>query len=196
MTNIYFVRHAEPNYSNHDDRQRELTAKGMEDRKRVTEYFRGIPVDAVLSSPYRRAVDTVSDFAQSRGYQIEMIEDFRERKVDSGWIENFNEFAREQWEDFNYKLSDGETLREVQVRNIRALMEVLEKYNGKTVVIGSHGTALSMIINYFYNDFGFLEFEQIRSLMPWIVHFQFEGNSLLQISDCVGIIKPSRMRDN
>ena len=31
MTNIYFVRHAEPNYSNHDDLTRELSTKGLQD---------------------------------------------------------------------------------------------------------------------------------------------------------------------
>lgn len=181
MTSIYFVRHAQPNYDNHDDRRRELSQKGMEDRKLVTEYLSGIPVDAVLSSPFRRAVDTVSDFAEAYGYEIEKIEAFKERKVDSCWIENFYEFAKRQWEDFNFKLSDGETLREVQNRNIGALMEVLERYPGKTVVIGSHGTALSTMINYFRKDFGFQEYERISTLMPWIVCFCFEGQQCVKI---------------
>ena len=29
MTHIYFIRHAEPNYKNHDDLNRELTEKGL-----------------------------------------------------------------------------------------------------------------------------------------------------------------------
>lgn len=29
MTTIYFVRHAEPNYTNHDDILRELSEKGL-----------------------------------------------------------------------------------------------------------------------------------------------------------------------
>lgn len=181
MTRIYFVRHAEPNYNNHDDRQRELSSKGMEDRKLVTEYFSEIPVDAVLSSPYKRAVDTVADVAARYGYEMERIEDFRERRVDSCWIDNFDEFARKQWEDFDYKLSDGESLHEVQDRNIRALMEVLDKYSGKTVVIGSHGTALSTIIHYFREDFGYRGFERIRTWMPWIVCFSFEGKDCVKI---------------
>ena len=37
MTKIYFVRHAQPNYNNHDARLRELTPKGLEDRKKVTD---------------------------------------------------------------------------------------------------------------------------------------------------------------
>lgn len=28
-TTVYFVRHAEPNYNNHDDMTRELSAKGI-----------------------------------------------------------------------------------------------------------------------------------------------------------------------
>lgn len=30
MTNVYFVRHAEPDYTNYDDMERALTQKGME----------------------------------------------------------------------------------------------------------------------------------------------------------------------
>lgn len=31
MTSIYFVRHAEPDYSNHDDLTRELSTKDLQD---------------------------------------------------------------------------------------------------------------------------------------------------------------------
>ncbi len=39
MTTIYFVRHAEPNYENHNDRERELTEIGLLDSKKVTKYL-------------------------------------------------------------------------------------------------------------------------------------------------------------
>ena len=142
MTKVYFVRHAEPNYSNHDDKLRELSSKGMEDRKLVTQFLADKHIDVVLSSPYKRAVDTVKDFADRYGIEIDMIYDFRERKVDSGWIEDFTSFSKMQWSDFTYKLSDGECLQEVQVRNILALQQVLNKYAEKNIVVGSHGTAI------------------------------------------------------
>lgn len=40
MTNVYFARHAQPNYENHDDLTRELTEKGLQDRKLVTELMK------------------------------------------------------------------------------------------------------------------------------------------------------------
>lgn len=181
MTILYFVRHAEPNFENHDDLTRELTSKGLEDRKLVTEFLSDKNIDVVLSSPYKRAVDTVKDFADSKGFAISLIEEFRERKVDSGWIEDFAGFTRKQWEDFDYKHSDGESLNEVQTRNITALKLVLSEYQGKNVVIGSHGTALSTIINYFDSSFGYENFMRVKGLMPWLVKFTFDGNN------CVGI---------
>ena len=183
MTTIYFIRHAEPDYANRDDRERPLTQKGQEDSKLVTHYLRDKNIDIVLSSPYMRAVATVKDFADSYGHEIHTIEDFRERKIDSVWIEDFNKFAEMQWIDFDYKLSDGECLQEVQSRNINALMQVLKVYRDKSIVIGSHGTAISTIISYFDKTYGFDDFQRIRHIMPWIVKMFFEGDKLIHTEE-------------
>ncbi len=175
MTTIYFVRHAEPNFDNHDDMTRELSEKGLVDRTLVTEYLADKNIHVVLSSPFKRAVDTVRYFADSTGLDVITVDDFRERRVDSCWIEDFDGFCKRQWSDFDYKLSDGETLREVQRRNIRALNEVLDKFSGKNIVIGTHGTALSTIINHFDSSFGYERFSEIKGLMPWAVRMEFDG---------------------
>lgn len=181
MTTIYFVRHATPDFNNHDDLTRELTAQGLEDRKRVTEFLWDKNIEVALSSPYKRAVDTIKEFADAKGLEIKLIDDFRERKIESEWIEDFDRFCQKQWADFGYKLSGGESLLEVQMRNIHALEQVLEAFSGKNVVIGSHGTALSTIINYFDPSFGYDEFNKIKGLMPWIVKFSFEDKKCLEI---------------
>lgn len=191
MTTIYFVRHAESNYANHDGANRELTSKGLKDRMLVTEYLKDKNIDIVLSSPYKRAIDTVKHFADTNNHKIEIIDDFRERKIDSVWIEDFNTFCKNQWDDFTYKLYDGENLFEVQERNIRALNYVLEKYRDKKVVIGSHGIALSTVINYFDNTFGYYDFLKIKSLMPWLVKFTFCNKTIQEIEmvDLFSVIK-------
>lgn len=135
----------------------------------------------MLSSPYKRAGDTVSDFADFYGLQIKTVEGFRERKIEANWIDDYESFCKKQWADFEYRLSEGESLGEVQRRNIKALKEVLKQYGGKTIVIGSHGTALSTIINYYDKTFGYQEFVKIRKLMPWIVKFTFSGEECIEI---------------
>lgn len=179
MNRVYFVRHAEPNYKNHNDALRELSAKGQADCRRVTEFLQDKAISVALSSPYKRAIDTIREFADSAGLEIETIDAFRERRIDSSWIEDFTAFSKMQWADFSYKLADGECLREVQERNVGALKSVLAKYPGKNILIGSHGTALSTVINYFRPAFGYEDFERIRGKMPWIVEFVFDEDMQL-----------------
>lgn len=181
QTEIYFIRHAESNYNNHDDLKRELTSKGLADRELVTNYLSDKNIEIVLSSPYKRAIDTIKHFVDKHNMSIEKIEDFRERKIDSCWVEDFKEFSKSQWSDFKYKLSDGECLEEVQSRNIAALQNVLKTHRGKKIVVGSHGTALSTIINYYDKSFGYEDFASIKNLMPWIVKFTFQEDVCAKI---------------
>lgn len=183
MNEVYFVRHAEPNTHNHDDLTRELTEKGWRDTKLVTAFLSDKQISAVLSSPYKRAVDTVRSFAEQVGLPIITDPDFRERRVDSVWIEDFDSFCKKQWTDFDYRLTDGETLRMVQMRNLAALRRVLQDYPEQNVAIGSHGTALSTLVHYFDPTFGHAGFQSIRRLMPWIVCFRFDGLRCVSIRE-------------
>ncbi len=183
MTTVYFVRHARPNYDNHDDLTRELTEQGLRDRMKVVEALKNVPIHAVLSSPYKRAVDTVQPLADRRGVTVLTDADFRERKVGDGWLEDFTAFAKAQWADFDYALEHGESLRQVQTRNLAALERVLEAYDGKTVAIGSHGTALSTLMEYYAPGFGYAGFDRIRGVMPWVVRFAFEGKTCMEVKE-------------
>lgn len=107
MTTVYFVRHAESDISVHDDRSRPLTPKGLTDRLMVTDYLMDRAINAVLSSPYKRSIDTVLDFAQNAGLSIKTVKDFRERRLSDVWVEDFKGFSKRQWEDFTYKLKGG-----------------------------------------------------------------------------------------
>lgn len=179
MTQLYFVRHAQPMYRNHDDASRELSPKGLEDRKRVTDFLLDKGIDAVLSSPYVRAADTVRHFADTVRQPILHIPDFREREVADEWIDDFDTFCRKQWADFDFCLPGGECLREVQARNIAGIHRVLKEYEGQRIVIGSHGTAIATVLHYFDPTFGYEGFESIRRLMPWIVRLDFDGDTFL-----------------
>ena len=69
----------------------------------------------------------------------------------------------------------------VQERNIRALEALLEAHPDQTILIGTHGTALSTIINYYKPDFQLADFQRIKHIFPWIVRFEFQGASCLSI---------------
>ena len=177
MTNLYFVRHAEPNYNNHDDMSRELTENGLRDRMKARDFLSDKDINLVLSSPYKRSVDTVRPIADAIGQQeIETYYDLRERTVCDEWLYCFDEYAQNQWSDFTYKLKGGECLGEVQKRNIAAINEIVAKYPDRNIAIGSHGTALSTIIHYYTNGkWNFDDFQRIKKVMPFIVKVSFEN---------------------
>ncbi|MBQ8598718.1 MAG: histidine phosphatase family protein, partial [Oscillospiraceae bacterium] len=50
----------------------------------------------------------------------------------------------------------------------------------KNVVIATHGTALSTIINYYDDSFGYEDFYRIQDVMPWLVEMQFDGLNFVQ----------------
>lgn len=179
-TTVYFVRHAEPDYDNHDDLSRELTPKGQADTQRVTHFLLDKEIHHVYSSPYKRAYDTVAPFAHHQGLLITCLDGFKERKIDDVWIEDFECFTRNQWQDFSYQLANGESLQQVQNRNLQALQSILKIHPGKNLVVGSHGTALSTLVNYFQPTFTYAGFQSIKKLMPFVAKFIFDpaGNCL------------------
>ena len=181
MNKIYFVRHAKPDFSVHDDLTRPLTDKGIIDSKNICEFLKEKSINKIYSSPYKRAIDTIKELAQNLNIKIEVVDDFRERKISNIWIEDFNKFSKSQWENFEYKLNDGESLNEVQFRNIKALHKILNENSNQNIVIGTHGTALSTIINYYDKTFDYLSFTKIKDVMPFIVCMEFEKTNVLNI---------------
>ena len=76
MTTVYFIRHAESDTSIRDGRIRPLTPKGFSSRVLVTEFLHDKNIDVVLSSPFKRAVDTISDFAEKNRFEITIKENY------------------------------------------------------------------------------------------------------------------------
>ncbi len=175
MTEVYFVRHAQSDHSVQGNRTRPLTDEGKNDTRVVADFLRDKDIGFIASSSYIRAIDTVGLFSLQSGLEINIYEDFRERKTGDHKGMPIFEFGEKQWADFDYKTEDGESLREVQQRNIRALNRVLAEHNGEKIVIATHGAALSTILNYYYPEFNFECFKKIVDFMPFIIRLDFDG---------------------
>ena len=190
MTRVYFVRHAQSDYRSGTDRDRGLTAEAWEDVKIVLEFLRDKRVDAFYSSPYRRSLDTILEAADWYGQPVRTDERFRERETVPGG--NSRELFRRRWADFDWHEPGGETLRSTQTRNIEALTEILEQNENKTLVIGTHGTAMSTIINYYDPAWQCDEFLRIIDWMPCIIELDFEGTAYLSRTEHVHVAKDYR----
>lgn len=180
MTTIYFVRHAEPvrDRTLYNTGEFPLPEKGLKDTRFVTEFLSDKNIDVMYSSPYKRAVDTIIPFASSVNKDVLTREDFSERQ--HKFMPDFWEFIEMQWNDFEYKV-EGESLQDVQKRNISELQNVIGRHSGQNVVIGTHGGALSTIIKFYNPDWSFDDYKNSADKMPWIVKMIFSQSDFISM---------------
>jgi len=92
-----------------------------------------------------------------------------------------------RWDDFNFCEEGGETLGNVQQRNIQVLSEIVNRHPNECIVIGTHGTALSTILNYYNSSFNINYFKQIWHSMPYVIQVDFEGESMVRTKELLRI---------
>ncbi|MDP3058904.1 MAG: histidine phosphatase family protein [bacterium] len=183
MTKIYFVRHAQADNSINDTSVRPLTEKGWSDTRRVTATLKNIDIAAIYSSPYRRTIETVAHLAAERNLNIQRVDDFRERAVGEGWNGELPSLAKLQWADLDFKSGNGESLREVQARNTKALYGVLATEGSSNIVIATHGTALSTIMAHFIPEFSYDDFLVRIDRLPYIICITFNEGRFEKMED-------------
>lgn len=182
-THIYMVRHAESVHIHGEERSRGLTEKGLEYAKCIADVFADIQVDAVVSSPYRRAIQTVQYVAEQKELPIHEYENLRERSIigqeyEEKW-EVILQAIEKSFDDKDYSLHGGETTNQAQERSIPVLERLLEQYSGKHVIIGTHGNIMTIMMNYYDSNYGFHFWKQ--TTMPDIYHLIFRDMKLSKV---------------
>ena len=153
MTTVYLLRHSEPlkvnNIENSDSLQLQnekwgLTINGENIAKEKSKNSELQDFDIVFSSNYVRAIATAKYFTNDK---INVVESFGERKFGiDNWNELPDDFSKKQYEDFDYKFSNGESLNMVINREYEALNNILNNYKDKKMLIVGHSTAIASLL--------------------------------------------------
>lgn len=176
MTTIYFVRHAHSTYTK-EERERPLSEKGHLDAENVTRLLKDRHIDVVISSPYKRAIQTVQGIANTYDVSIQIEEDLRERLLSSESVADFNDAVQKVWEDWDFAHEGGESNDVAQRHAVICLQNILKKYEDKNIVIGTHGNIMVLLMNYFDSKYDFRFWKTIR--MPDIFKLNFHNEDLV-----------------
>ncbi|MGM2819096.1 histidine phosphatase family protein [Bacillus cereus group sp. Bce001] len=176
MTIIYFVRHAHSTYTK-EERERPLSEKGHLDAENITHLLKDKHIDVVISSPYKRAIQTVQGIANTYHVSIEIEEDLRERLLSSEPVADFNDAIENVWEDWSFAYEGGESNDVAQRRAAICMQSILKKYKGKNIVIGTHGNIMVLLMNYFDSKYDFQFWKTLR--MPDIFKLNFHNEDLV-----------------
>jgi len=158
--NILWVRHAEPERIESGTgvpANPSLTERGREQAQRVADWLAHEHVDAVLSSPQRRAIETAEPVARAHGLTIEVVDGLVEYDVQSDHYipmeelratkdERWTAMVEGRWTDFG-----GEEPDAFVTRVTTAIDDIVARYPGKNVVAVCHGgvinVAMGSVIN-------------------------------------------------
>ena len=176
MTTIYFVRHAHSTYTK-EERERPLSEKGQLDAENVTHLLKDRHIDVVISSPYKRAIQTVQGIANTYDVSIQIEEDLRERLLSSESVTDFNDAVQKVWEDWDFAHEGGESNDVAQRRAVICMQNILKKYEDQNIVIGTHGNIMVLLMNYFDSKYDFRFWKTIR--MPDIFKLNFHNEDLV-----------------
>ncbi len=178
ITKLYLVRHAHSTYTP-DELGRPLSKRGFTDANKVTKLLLNEKIDYVISSPYKRAIQTVEEIAISLNLDIIIEENFKERLLSLEPALDFEKVIREVWMDFKRSLNGGESNYTAQKRGLEAINNLLKNYYGKNIIISTHGNLMVLIMNYFDQKYDFNFWNELA--MPDIYKLTFEGESLVEV---------------
>ncbi|MCF6411190.1 histidine phosphatase family protein [Pseudalkalibacillus salsuginis] len=178
MTSIYFVRHAHSVYST-DEYGRGLSERGKEDAGQVADRFKGEHIDVVFSSPYKRAIETVQGIADFKGLEVQTIENLKERKLAAHSVDYFDYAIQKVWAQPDYSFQGGESNIQAQKRAIPSISNLLRKYEGKGIVIGTHGNIMVLVMNHFDRKYNFDFWKRLT--IPDIYKLTFEHERLVDV---------------
>lgn len=181
-TTIYFIRHAHSHFVFGKERERPLSEKGFLAAEHVVKYLENVKFDAIFSSPYTRAIQTVEGLSAPSKMMI--AEGLRERELKGPYKMSAEEIEVAMQQSFNnidYCLEGGESVRQAQERALPIILEILKNPKYQTVAVGTHGNIMTSIFHYFNTSIGYSFWKSTKK--PDIHKLIFNDDQLISIEN-------------
>lgn len=158
MTSIYLVRHGQTAWNKEEIfRGRTdvpLDETGLKQAELVGQYFKGMKVHGIFSSPLSRAWQTAEKVAELHSLKVQPLQGILDMSF-GNWEGRPHQEIREsdsktyrQWVETPHlvRLPGGEGLDDVRVRAMAAIEEVIRNHPGKTLILVTHRVVNKVLI--------------------------------------------------
>jgi 2,3-bisphosphoglycerate-dependent phosphoglycerate mutase len=177
MSVIYLVRHAHVIWN--PDENRPLSPQGFAATAQVADALEHFPITAIVSSPARRARQTIEPLAERLHLPIQEIDDLAERRLSSEPVEDFLAAVRATWDDPSFIWPGGESNMEAQRRGVAVIEELAHKGSTDHIVVATHGNLLALILQRYDTSVGFAFWQALT--MPDIYRLEISADGKTQI---------------
>jgi 2,3-bisphosphoglycerate-dependent phosphoglycerate mutase len=138
---IYWVRHCS---TTGQEPEAPLTDAGHAQARDLAHVLMRLGIERIVSSPYRRAVQSVEPFALASGNAIGTDMRLRERVLSTEALLDWQAVLRRTFDDDAYAAPGGETSRDAGDRAASAFRDCVSAQ--KTTVVVSHGNLTSLLL--------------------------------------------------
>jgi 2,3-bisphosphoglycerate-dependent phosphoglycerate mutase len=143
MARVVLVRHAEATGQSADA---PLSAIGQGQAQQLARLLCGFEIERVVSSPFRRALESVQPFAERSGLVVETDSRLVERVLSAQALPDWREHLRRSFEEPDYRMHDGESSRAAQARAVAAVLDAVA--GGQRCLVATHGNLLALILQW------------------------------------------------
>jgi probable phosphoglycerate mutase len=153
---LLLIRHAEPIRVDEGDTDGPadpvLSPRGEDQAARLGTWLTAEPIDAIITSPLRRARETAAPLASMLGLQPEVHHDLAEYDATSGSyipVEHLRAEKDERWYamiEGRWEETGGINPREFQARVVPVFETIIERFPGQRVAIIAHGGVVNVFL--------------------------------------------------
>jgi probable phosphoglycerate mutase len=152
---LLWVRHAEPERVEGGTgvpANPSLTARGHEQARRLADWLALERVDAVVSSPQQRALETAAPIAAAHGLDVDVVQRLVEYDVQADHyipMEELRAAKDERWQamvEGRWEAFGGESTAAFRARVAAATDDLVARFPGKTIVAVCHGGVINVAL--------------------------------------------------
>lgn len=173
MKKIYIIRHCE---AVGQSSEAQLTDKGFKQAFDVSEFFSEIKIDRIISSPFKRAIQSLQPLAMQLNLEIEIDKQLTERVLSTENLSDWLEKLRTTFDDIELKFEGGESSQAAMNRIVEVVEEVFNGVTNNTIIV-THGNLMSLLFKYFNKDFGFEDWQNLSN--PDVFLLTNENNKVI-----------------
>lgn len=170
---IYLITHCE---AGGQSSEAQLTEKGVSQAAELAEFFTGMKIDRIISSPYLRAIQSIERVAKQEKIDIEIEARLAERILSTEVLSDWLDKLEATFEDLDLKLDRGESSREAMNRVVSVVEEIFKSDSENTLIV-THGNLMSLLIKNYLPDFGFEQWKRLSN--PDVFLLKLKNNEIL-----------------
>lgn len=172
MKQIYLIRHCE---AEGQPAEALLTEAGNNQAIQLAEFLSPYKIDRIISSPFKRAIQSIQPLARQKNIEVESNSRLSERVLSSENLPDWFEKLRATFEEMELKFEGGESSQEAMNRIVE-VVEAVFNSEAKNSIIVTHGNLMALLLKHYNDEFGFNDWINLSN--PDVFQLTYEFNKV------------------